>query len=229
MDEHHELSPTDAFMDAVCHDDPIAAVKAIDAAIAAGADIHDPYIQPLYYAAMSGSPAIVRHLIAIGCTMTSEWPARASTDPTADVDRGDCALHAAAQNGWLDVLKLLLAMPDAPRFMRAFDNDSISLSPLAWAAREGHTACVELLFRHGADPNLRDEFRIGYTALEEAMENGHVETVRYLLSIGADPDIPTWMQMTARQRAERLPHDKIAIRDLIRATPRGGKPGRFKR
>lgn len=51
------------------------------------------------------------------------------------------------------------------------------------------------------------------------MESGPVETVRYLLSIGADPDIPTWMQMTARQQAERLPPDKIAIRDLIRATP----------
>jgi ankyrin repeat protein len=91
--------------------------------------------------------------------------------------------------------------------------------PGAWAAREGHTACVELLFRHGADPNLRDEYHIGYTALEEAMENGHVEAVRYLLSIGADPDIPTSMQVTARHRAEGLSHEKITIRDLIRATP----------
>lgn len=128
----HDPAPLDDFMEAISLEDPVAAIKAIDEAVAAGADIHDPYIQPLCVAARNSNLAIIKQLIAIGCTMTSEWPAGASTDPTADVDRGDCALQVAAANGRLDVLELLLAMPDAPRFMRAFDNDYISLSPLAW-------------------------------------------------------------------------------------------------
>lgn len=218
MAESEARTPLDAFMEAIFLQDPVAAIKAIDAAVAAGADIHDPDIQPLYWAAKHGDPAVIKHLIAIGCSMTSEWPAGESGDPTPGVDRGECALQAAAEQGRLDVLELLLAMPDAPRFIRSFDPD-INLSPLAWAAREGHTACVELLFRHGADPNLNDEARIGSTALEEAIENGHIESVRYLLSIGADPDIPTWMQLTARDRAETIRREHRAIRDLIRATP----------
>lgn len=55
------------------------------------------------------------------------------------------------------------------------------------AALWGDVEYVELLLKHGADPNARD--KDGRTPLHYVAFNGHVEIVKVLLEHGADPRI----------------------------------------
>ena len=63
------------------------------------------------------------------------------------------------------------------------------------AAHEGLTTIVELLLRHGANPNRYD--RGSRTALSYAAQEGHDEVVAHLLSYGADPNIRDKQKATA--------------------------------
>ena len=53
------------------------------------------------------------------------------------------------------------------------------------AARAGHTAAVQILLEHGADPNAREAGDNTYP-LHWAAAHGHLDTVRTLLDAGAD-------------------------------------------
>ena len=59
--------------------------------------------------------------------------------------------------------------------------DRRPLETLVVAAREGHTAIVEMLLARGADPNQE-------RALFWASREGHTEIVEMLLTRGADPN-----------------------------------------
>ena len=62
--------------------------------------------------------------------------------------------------------------------------DENGLSPLSYAAGEGHEAIVQLLLKKGADVNSADRF--GQTPLSRAAREGHEAIVRLLLEKGPD-------------------------------------------
>src|SRR6267143_7002720 len=66
--------------------------------------------------------------------------------------------------------------------------DSARVSPLAYAAREGHLHIVRLLLEHGADPNLPEELAPDGLALYWACCKNHLEIAELLLQHGANPN-----------------------------------------
>ena len=57
---------------------------------------------------------------------------------------------------------------------------------MQYASQFGHDACVDLLLRNGADPNMACK---NSTPLIEAAANGHAGVVDLLLVAGADPGV----------------------------------------
>jgi ankyrin repeat protein len=66
--------------------------------------------------------------------------------------------------------------------------DSARISPLSYAAREGHLHIVRLLLEHGTDPNLPEDAAPGGRALFEACCGNHLEVADLLLKHGANPN-----------------------------------------
>ncbi|HEV3345334.1 MAG TPA: ankyrin repeat domain-containing protein, partial [Pirellulales bacterium] len=66
--------------------------------------------------------------------------------------------------------------------------NSARVSPLSYAAAEGHLHIVRLLLEHGADPNLPENAAPRGLALYEACRGNHLEVAELLLKHGADPN-----------------------------------------
>jgi ankyrin repeat protein len=64
--------------------------------------------------------------------------------------------------------------------------DSARVSPLSYAAREGHLHIVRLLLEHGADPNMPEDLASDGRALFEACCANHLEVAELLLKHGAN-------------------------------------------
>lgn len=90
-------------------------------------------------------------------------------------------------------------------FMRVFDD--LGDAPLGCAARDGNIDAAEWLLNQKADVNLHCKARIGDTALDQALHANNYEMVKLLIDHGANSNIPTWMSITAFQRAERRLRD----------------------
>ena len=94
---------------------------------------------PLHIAARTGSPAVVRALLAAG------------SDVKATTTSGATALHFAAAAGNPDVVKALLSKGADPNARES----SWGQTPLVFAAEYGRAAAVEALMKHAADPSIR--------------------------------------------------------------------------
>ncbi len=66
--------------------------------------------------------------------------------------------------------------------------DSARLSPLTYAAREGHVHLVRLLLEHGADPNRPEDLAADGRPLYETCAANHLEVAQVLLEHGANPN-----------------------------------------
>lgn len=100
------------------------------------------------------------------------------------------SLHRAAAKGDASTVRRLLnttqrAQIDCPKglFLGYPGNN---LTPLMWAAREGHNDVVEVLVGSGAAIDRKDEF--DRTALWFAAESGCLACAERLLVCGADPN-----------------------------------------
>jgi ankyrin repeat protein len=69
--------------------------------------------------------------------------------------------------------------------------DSARVSPLSYAAREGHLHIVRLLLEHGADPNMPEDAAPHGRALFEACCGNHLQVADLLLNHGANPNAGT--------------------------------------
>jgi ankyrin repeat protein len=69
--------------------------------------------------------------------------------------------------------------------------DSSRVTPLSYAAREGHLHIVRLLLKHGADPNTPEDAAPHGRPLFEACCGNHLEVAQLLLEHGADPNAGT--------------------------------------
>jgi ankyrin repeat protein len=66
--------------------------------------------------------------------------------------------------------------------------DSARISPLSYAAREGHLHIVRLLLERGADPNSPEEAAPDGLALYWACRGNHMDVAQLLLEHGANPN-----------------------------------------
>ena len=155
---------------------------------------------PLYRAALAGNVAAVRGLLARSVDVNNRnndnrWTtlmaadghddvvaallAQPAIEPDARGDRGQTALHLAADAGHERVVALLAGRPDVDLNAR----ESLGRTPLSLAAFAGHEPVVSQLLSHSAvDPNRVDSGR--KTALHWAAAGGHAGTVRLLLADG---------------------------------------------
>jgi uncharacterized protein len=90
-------------------------------------------------------------------------------------------LGLACYFGHLDVAEYLIKA-GAP--INSPSRNELKAAPIQSAASAEHEKIVELLLKHGADPNVREQG--GYTPLHAAAQNGDQGMIRALLYGGAD-------------------------------------------
>ena len=127
-------------------------------------------------AAFAGEIGAVKQLIAIGVDVN--WP---------DEELGDKALHRAAMEGHVEIMRLLM---DNGADINAAD--AFGERPLHYAADAGHMEAVRQLIERGAQVNAVDSDH--RTAADSATSEGHAEIARFLRRL--------------QFLATRLPHER---------------------
>jgi len=155
--------------------------------------------RPLHLAVIKRQPAVVRALLELGANLESlDEAAFTPLDQAAMlgvseivsilIDAGArMRLPAAAALGRdADVARLLSQEPDALKPGCRWENLIVR------ASERGSGAMVEMLLRHGAQVNIRDnpktsiDHTAGYTPLHAAAWNGNLSVIPVLLRHGAD-------------------------------------------
>ena len=118
---------------------------------------------PLYDAARTGTPEIVKNLLTYGA------------DPNVATNAGVTPLHQAAARGSLDMVKELIK---AGADVNAIAKNG--RTPIFYAAARGKASTVNCLLENKAEVNLADED--GLTPLHCAASSGNATLVKYLVS-----------------------------------------------
>jgi ankyrin repeat protein len=106
-------------------------------------------------------------------------------DVNASDENGWTALHIAARNGNIEIIKLLTAQPD----LDVNAMNKWKSTPLMIAAGSGNLAIIDLLLHH---PGTAIDTQAEYyrrTALIEAAVKGHILVVKMLIAHGANVNI----------------------------------------
>jgi len=153
---------------------------------------------PLVYAAYLGDVDLLEALLETGAAIGSATKA------------GNNALHIAAAYGRLEAVKWLLSRVS----VNTTNNDQVT--PLHFAAQEGHTEVAERLLREDSiDVNKRTDQQA--TPLHLAAQNGHAEVAERLFRAdGIDVNARIDRQFTPLHLAAQNGHTEVAER-LLRA------------
>ncbi|WP_343289447.1 ankyrin repeat domain-containing protein [Wolbachia endosymbiont of Encarsia formosa] len=149
----------------------------VELLISREADVHARTIEgstPLHSAIMSENKTTVKAIV--------EELIKAGADPDIkDYTDGKTPLHIAAQNGLVEVVKVLL---DTQKIEIDAKDNTFGNIALQAAAQNGHTEIVELLIStKKVDVNTTD--KENFTPLYSAAQNRHKAVVKLLLSNGA--------------------------------------------
>jgi len=156
--------------------------------------VREEGLSPIMIAAYHGQPPIASYLADKTVALTIFEAAATgkinnilrllARDPqlvNAYAGDGFQALGLACYFGHLDVAEYLLKA-GAP--VNSPSRNDLRATPIQSAAAAGHVKIVELLLKHKAEPNAREQG--GYTPLHAAAQNGDQEMIRALLYGGAD-------------------------------------------
>jgi ankyrin repeat protein len=163
-------------------------------------DIKDFYgFRAITMAVTAGQPEVVSMLIRYGSKIFEE----------DEVDELKYyLLEAAAQNGQVEVAKLLLS--------HGMDLNHLSdekNTPMIMAALHGMDQSVDFLLQAGADPTIKNDQ--GNTALHAAAFKGFPKVARLLIQAGLDPNEPNADGTLPIILAARGNYPKV-VRELIR-------------
>ncbi len=155
---------------------------------------------PLHHAAFGGHLACVQYLLSVpGVAAELDGIAAA---PGALTNEGATAVVLAAREAHVDVVRALVgAGGDAAQA------DAEGWTPLHWAARRGHLACVQyLLSVPGVAAELGALTHEGATAVAFAAREGFMDVVRALVEAGSDAAQPDAQGMTPLHWAAQRGH-----------------------
>ena len=185
---------------AVLNEDLIAAVQAGDAAevgrlVEAGANPDAQASQGkavLALAARDGQLETVQHLLEAGADPNSTVATGSLRGRISVAGLNESALSEAVINNHLEVVDLLIA--SGADVDHAEDN--MKTTALQYAAIAINPEAIKILLEHGADPNLPNNWKLGYTALHFAVKTGPTTAAKVLLEGGADANAQTEWGMT---------------------------------
>jgi ankyrin repeat protein len=182
-----------SFLDAIKQGDREAVERLLDADPSL-IHVREQGLSPIMVAAYHGHPAVASFLADKTVALTIFEAATTgkinnilrllARDPqlvNAYNEDGFQALGLASYFGRYDVAEYLIKA-GAP--VNSASRNDLKAAPIQSAAAAGHTKIVDLLLKHKADPNVREQG--GYTPLHAAAQNGDRETIRALLYGGAD-------------------------------------------
>jgi ankyrin repeat protein/serine/threonine protein kinase len=129
-------------------------------------------MNPLMIACHNRQPELVKRLLDGGA------------DPNIQKDDGYTALMIACQNGYENIVKILLGHRGVNLNLREKIYGSTAL---IIASLNGYQSIVKALLNVGADPNIQKDY--GYTALMMSSLYNKYTVVKTLLDGGADPNI----------------------------------------
>jgi len=118
-------------------------------------------------------------------------------------DMGATPLHIAAEEGNVDIIKLLIE-----NGLHTGVVDWIGNTALHIASAKGHTQAVAVLHEHGADPAAKNNQND--TPIHLAADAGHVEVARLLIEIGADINGLDYRNQTPLKRAQDRGRKEVA-------------------
>ena len=105
-------------------------------------------------------------------------------DPNFASEDRERLLHRAAANGHARAVQILLSRGSDPRITTA----TTLQTPLHCAVRSRNPAILQLLFAHGAKPDIEARDALGRTPLSHAAEGGCNAVAKFLLQHGAKTD-----------------------------------------
>jgi uncharacterized protein len=132
----------------------------------------------LMWAVIENHPEVVQLLLARGADINAQTNISVPDGMETSIVRADGTRAQSANIG--------AAGPGVYR-ARAIPSPSGAMTPLMFAAREGHAGVARILVDAKAKLNMQSAN--GTTALSIAIINNHIELARYLLKQGADPNI----------------------------------------
>jgi ankyrin repeat protein len=118
-------------------------------------------------------------------------------------DMGATPLHTAAEEGNVDIIKLLIE--DG---LHTGVVDWMSNTALHVASAKGHTQAAAVLHEKGADPGARNNQND--TPLHLAADAGHVDVARMLIEAGADMNAKDYRNQTPLKRARDRGRNEVA-------------------
>ncbi|KAI3871162.1 hypothetical protein MKW98_015062 [Papaver atlanticum] len=120
-------------------------------------------------------------------------------------DYGKGVIHFAAGGGNVEVLKYLIK--EIKLDVNVKDNSGVT--PLSWAAIEGHYAAVEYLLEMGANPEMPDNSNC--TPLHHSAMKGHKDVIPLLLSKGINVDVTNELGSPLQFAATHGLHDTVKV------------------
>lgn len=171
----------------------------------------------LYNAAMAGREDVVRHLVEMGADANARYGGRSPVLGAAKFDHIEIVrflrekgaaldIHAAATLGDYEAVTAILAADSSvvTNTLSCLD----SATPLHYAVLKSHTNVVELLLKHGADPNATSRFSDSL-ALHMAASMGDMGMVKLLIEHKADINKSNFVGRTPLHSAAASGHAKM--------------------